>query len=131
MKKVPFPLDKKLWSPGLLPGPLALVSTCDAEGEPNLAPISWIQMASFKPPILMFSGAKSSNTAVNSACGSPRPPRSGRRSWTSARRISNASCARRATWIAEADPFVKEGAETCEVRAWELSCRENNHLGMG
>lgn len=33
--------------------------------------------------------------------------------------------------IAEADPFVKEGVETYELRTWELSCEENNHLGMG
>ncbi|OIO06249.1 MAG: hypothetical protein AUJ52_12595 [Elusimicrobia bacterium CG1_02_63_36] len=33
--------------------------------------------------------------------------------------------------IAEADPFVKEGVETYELRTWELSCRENNHMGMG
>lgn len=33
--------------------------------------------------------------------------------------------------IAEADPFVKEGVESYELRTWELSCKENNHLGMG
>lgn len=33
--------------------------------------------------------------------------------------------------VAENDPFVKEGVETYELRAWELSCKENNHLGMG
>ncbi len=33
--------------------------------------------------------------------------------------------------IAEADPFVKEGVETYELNTWELSCAENNHLGMG
>ena len=33
--------------------------------------------------------------------------------------------------IAEADPFIREGYETCEVRTWELSCAENNHMGMG
>lgn len=33
--------------------------------------------------------------------------------------------------VAEADPFVKEGVETYELRTWELSCAENNHLGMG
>lgn len=33
--------------------------------------------------------------------------------------------------IAEADPFVSSGAETYELRKWELSCRENNHMGMG
>jgi uncharacterized protein YciI len=33
--------------------------------------------------------------------------------------------------IAEADPFVSSGAETYQLRRWELSCRENNHMGMG
>ncbi|MBI4676122.1 MAG: hypothetical protein HY748_00900 [Elusimicrobia bacterium] len=36
-----------------------------------------------------------------------------------------------AVGIAKADPFVREGAETYELRAWELSCEENNHMGMG
>lgn len=33
--------------------------------------------------------------------------------------------------IAEADPFVKQGFETYELRILELSCEENNHMGMG
>jgi len=33
--------------------------------------------------------------------------------------------------IAESDPFVKQGLRTSEVRSWELSCEENNHMGMG
>ncbi|HBL16892.1 MAG: hypothetical protein A2X36_08200 [Elusimicrobia bacterium GWA2_69_24] len=33
--------------------------------------------------------------------------------------------------IAASDPFVSSGCETCEVRTWELSCEENNHLGAG
>ena len=33
--------------------------------------------------------------------------------------------------VAESDPFVKEGYETYELRTWELSCKENNHMGMG
>ena len=33
--------------------------------------------------------------------------------------------------IAEADPFVSSGAESFELRRLEVSCRENNHLGMG
>ncbi len=33
--------------------------------------------------------------------------------------------------IAAQDPFVVQGFETCEVRTWQLSCEENNHLGMG
>ena len=30
--------------------------------------------------------------------------------------------------IAKRDPFVASGTETYEVRTWELSCEENNHL---
>jgi uncharacterized protein YciI/putative intracellular protease/amidase len=33
--------------------------------------------------------------------------------------------------IAEADPFVRYGCRTVEVRAWQWSCEENEHLGMG
>jgi len=33
--------------------------------------------------------------------------------------------------IAESDPFVMEGYETYELRTLELSCEENNHMGMG
>ena len=33
--------------------------------------------------------------------------------------------------ISANDPFVKQGVRTAEVRAWELSCEENNHMGMG
>lgn len=33
--------------------------------------------------------------------------------------------------IAANDPFVREGIRRFEVRSWELSCEENNHMGMG
>ena len=33
--------------------------------------------------------------------------------------------------IALSDPFIKKGIETYELRTLELSCKENNHLGMG
>lgn len=33
--------------------------------------------------------------------------------------------------IAENDPFVKDGFRSYEVRELELSCEENNHMGMG
>ncbi len=32
--------------------------------------------------------------------------------------------------IASADPFVTSGYDTPGVRAWLISCEENNHLGM-
>ena len=33
--------------------------------------------------------------------------------------------------VAEADPFVAEGYESCEVRTWLLSCEQNDHMGFG
>ncbi|RXJ04652.1 hypothetical protein DS745_03725 [Anaerobacillus alkaliphilus] len=33
--------------------------------------------------------------------------------------------------IAELDPFVISRVESYEIRTWELSCKENNHMGMG
>jgi uncharacterized protein YciI len=33
--------------------------------------------------------------------------------------------------LAACDPFVREGHRTFEVRTWQLSCEENNHLGAG
>ena len=33
--------------------------------------------------------------------------------------------------IADNDPFVVSGVESYELRTWELSCDENNHMGMG
>ena len=65
MKKVPYPIDKKLWSPSLLPGPIVLISTYNTQGVPNVAPKSWLQMVSFDPPVLMFSGTKGNTTEKN------------------------------------------------------------------
>lgn len=33
--------------------------------------------------------------------------------------------------IAENDPFISSGAESYELRTLEVSCEQNNHLGMG
>lgn len=33
--------------------------------------------------------------------------------------------------IANSDPFVQSGVRAMSLRTWELSCKENNHLGMG
>lgn len=65
MKKVKFPINKHLWQPSLIPGPVALVSTIDDKGKPNIAPISWIQMACFNPPLIMMSVSADSLTAKN------------------------------------------------------------------
>lgn len=45
--------------------------------------------------------------------------------------IIKAASLEEARKIAADDPVVLEGAETCEIRTWLLSCEENNHLGMG
>ncbi len=65
MKKIPFPIDKQRWSPSLIPGPIVLVSTHNKDKVPNVAPKSWVQMVSFEPPILMFSGSKGNTTENN------------------------------------------------------------------
>lgn len=36
------------------PRPIALVSTIDVEGRPNVAPFSWYNMVSASPPVVMF-----------------------------------------------------------------------------
>jgi len=65
MKKVDYPIDKKKWHPSLIPGPIVLISTYNSKKEPNIAPKSWLQMVSFEPPILMFSGTKGNTTERN------------------------------------------------------------------
>jgi len=65
MKKVDYPIDKRSWHPSLIPGTVVLISTCDAKKSPNIAPKSWVQMVSFEPPMLMFSGTKGNTTEVN------------------------------------------------------------------
>ena len=65
MKKVEFPVNKHNWNPSIIPGPIFIVSTYDKDGTPNLAPKSWVQMVSFEPSILMFSGSKGNTTENN------------------------------------------------------------------
>ena len=65
MRKIIFPIDKHRWSPSLIPGPIVLVSTYNMDRVPNVAPKSWVQMVSFEPPILMFSGSKGNTTENN------------------------------------------------------------------
>ena len=65
MKKINFPIDKRKWRPSLIPGPIALISTYSLEGQPNIAPKSWLQMVSMERPILMFSGSRGFTTENN------------------------------------------------------------------
>jgi len=45
--------------------------------------------------------------------------------------IIRADSLEEARQVAHSDPFVKSGVRNCEIRSWQLSCEENNHLGMG
>jgi len=65
LNKVEYPIDKREWHPSLIPGPIALISTYSGDREPNVAPKSWLQMAAFDPPTLMFSGSRDQTTERN------------------------------------------------------------------
>lgn len=65
MKMVSYPTDKWQWHPSLIPGVVVWISTYDTAGKPNIAPKSWVQMVSFTPPMLMFSGTKGNPTERN------------------------------------------------------------------
>jgi flavin reductase (DIM6/NTAB) family NADH-FMN oxidoreductase RutF/catechol 2,3-dioxygenase-like lactoylglutathione lyase family enzyme len=59
-------VDKRSWHPSPLPGQVVLVTTVDADGEPNVAPKSWVSMVAFgPPPVLMFGCNKQHGTARN------------------------------------------------------------------
>jgi flavin reductase (DIM6/NTAB) family NADH-FMN oxidoreductase RutF/uncharacterized protein YciI len=63
--KIAFPVDKADWHPSVLPGPIVLVSTVDMQGEPNIAPKSWISMMAFRGPVVAFGCHSSHATARN------------------------------------------------------------------
>ena len=63
--KIAFPVDKADWHPSVLPGPIVLVSTVDTQGEPNVAPKSWISMMAFRGPVLAVGCHRSHATARN------------------------------------------------------------------
>ncbi|ODS30749.1 MAG: flavoprotein oxygenase DIM6NTAB family protein [Candidatus Scalindua rubra] len=65
MKKIKYPIDKHDWHPSLIPGLIVLISSYNSEKESNIAPKSWLQMVSFEPPILMFSGTEGNTTEKN------------------------------------------------------------------
>ena len=64
-RRLSVPTDKREWQPSLIPGPIALICTIGANGAPNVAPKSFIQMVSFEPSILMFSGSEGGTTERN------------------------------------------------------------------
>lgn len=45
--------------------------------------------------------------------------------------IIKAKSIEEANEVAQSDPFVKSGVRSFQIRSWQLSCEENNHLGMG
>jgi len=63
--KAAFPADKANWHPSVLPGPIVLVSTVDAQGKPNIAPKSFVSMMAFGGPVLAFGCHRSHATARN------------------------------------------------------------------
>lgn len=63
--KVAFSPGKQDWHPSVLPGPIVLVSTVDAGGEPNIAPKSFISMMAFGGPVLAFGCHRCHATAHN------------------------------------------------------------------
>ena len=65
MDKCSIPIDKRQWTPSLVPGPIVLVSTISPDGVPNVAPKSWVQMVAFEPSLLMFSGQRGNPTENN------------------------------------------------------------------
>lgn len=44
--------DKRRWRPSPLLGQIVLVTTCNEDGQSNVAPKSWISMMVFEPPLL-------------------------------------------------------------------------------
>lgn len=58
-------MDKADWRLSVLPGPIVLVSTVDAAGEPNIAPKSFVSMMAFGGPVLAFGCHRSHATARN------------------------------------------------------------------
>lgn len=52
--KVAVELGKRTWHPSPLPGQIVLVSTLGPDGQPNVAPKSWISMVAFEGPVLGF-----------------------------------------------------------------------------
>ncbi len=66
-RKIPLDLSKETWHPSPLPGHIVIVSTIDAEGRPNIAPKSWVTMASFRGPHVAFGCSLDHRTYQNAA----------------------------------------------------------------
>ncbi len=131
--RVPISPDKHSWQPSLIPGVVTLVTSVDATGVPNLAPKSFVQMVSFDPPMLMFSGQPEGNTEANILAtgsfgvslvhGALTERAFGCIQWQGAERLANAGFTLEpATAIAA--PLV------AECRAWlECELRDTKQVG--
>lgn len=69
VQKVPFPLDKRLWHPSLLPGHIVLVSTTEPGGQVDIAPKSWVTMVAARIPIVAF-GCNTAHATYQNICAS-------------------------------------------------------------
>ena len=61
-KELPIPKLHQLLLGAIGPRPIAFASTIDAEGNHNLSPVSFFNVFSANPPILIFSPARSGRT---------------------------------------------------------------------
>lgn len=65
--KIPIPCDGRQWHPSPLPGQVVLVTTCSRDGQPNVAPKSWISMVAFGPPPVLMFGCRHEHTTAKNA----------------------------------------------------------------
>ncbi len=63
--KIEIAIEKDRWQPSLLPGPIVLVSSSNALGQPHTARKSWLTMAASRPPMLALCCRLSHRTAIN------------------------------------------------------------------
>lgn len=62
---LPFSAMYKLLIGGIIPRPIAFVSTLSPQGIPNLAPFSYFQMVSHNPPLVIVSFTRPSAAVVH------------------------------------------------------------------
>ncbi|PKP46772.1 MAG: flavin reductase [Bacteroidetes bacterium HGW-Bacteroidetes-12] len=63
-KEIPIPKLHHYLLGGVGPRPIALASTVDKDGNPNLSPFSFFNVFSANPPIMVFSPARSGKTGA-------------------------------------------------------------------
>lgn len=63
-KELPIPKLHQYLLGGVSPRPIALASTIDKHGNPNLSPFSFFNVFSANPPIMVFSPARSGRTGA-------------------------------------------------------------------